>query len=317
MQWLFLVHQVRTTNSRERVKIWRLTKKIGAILYRNSVYVLPTSKERLEDFQWLSQQIRDSKGEASVFVSESEDDAENKRIIGLFNQNRENDYQSLLDTAIKLHRRLREVRPVAVSPAFLLNTSKQMKALLDNYHAIQQIDFFKTPNGAKVKDILNKTQALMSSTGPPVQIPKLTARSKKDFRRKTWSTREHIHIDRLCSAWLIHKFIDPNARFVFAPETKLPKYSIRFDVLGGEFSHHGENCTFETLLEIFQIKDKALGEIAEIVHDIDLKDGKFKRTEAEGIDTIVRALSDLTANDRKTLEVGSVLLDALYTRFSE
>src|SRR5713101_8178233 len=96
MKWLFLVHQVQTPNSRERVKVWRMTKKVGAILYRNSVYVLPHNKERLEDFQWLSQQIRDSKGEASVFVSETQNENEDNLLRSLFDQGKKEEYDALM-----------------------------------------------------------------------------------------------------------------------------------------------------------------------------------------------------------------------------
>src|SRR6185295_17180188 len=113
----------------------------------------------------------------------------------------------------------------------------------------------------------------------PIQL-----RSTKDYQKKTWTTREGIHIDRLCSAWLIRRFIDRSAKFVFAPEKKLPANAIPFDVFGAEFSHHGEDCTFETLMKAFRIQDRALQNIAEIIHDIDLKDHKFGRVEASGLD---------------------------------
>src|SRR5881628_3804503 len=106
MKWLFLVHQVQTPNSRERVKIWRMTRKVGAILYRNSVYVLPYSKERLEDFQWLCQQIRDSKGEASVFVTEARDVAEDRTLRALFVRDSDEEYAALLSKAERLLERI-------------------------------------------------------------------------------------------------------------------------------------------------------------------------------------------------------------------
>src|SRR5712692_347786 len=109
MKWLFLVHQVQTPNSRERVKIWRMTKKVGAILYRNSVYVLPHDKERLEDFQWLSQQIRDSEGEASIFVSHSEDEKEDKLLRSLFEETKKEEYTALLKSIGALTSRVRQV----------------------------------------------------------------------------------------------------------------------------------------------------------------------------------------------------------------
>ena len=104
---------------------------------------------------------------------------------------------------------------------------------------------------------------------------------------------------------------------MFGPEGKLPKDAIQFDVFGQEFSHHGDDCTFETLLKAFRIDDKALGVLAQIVHDIDMKDGKFGRMESSGLDAIVCSLSDSLNDDSKTVEIGSVILDALYKHFSK
>lgn len=317
MKWLFLVHQVQTPNSRERVKVWRLTKKVGAILYRNSVYVLPLDKERLEDFQWLCQQIRDSKGEASVFVSESRDAAENEGLISQFQQARTTEYASLLKSAEQLLIRLQQSKSLSISTVVLKQLNKELKVLAESLQDIQRIDFFGNALQKTAKDSLSRIQSQVSALHPVTRsADTIQSRSTADFKSKTWATREHIHIDRVCSAWLIRRFIDPNARFVFAPEAKIPKNAIPFDVMGTEFSHHGQYSTFETLLQSFQLKDKALDEIAEIVHDIDLKDRKFKRPEAAGFDTALRSLSDGFRNDRKMLEIGSVLLDALYKRFS-
>lgn len=317
MKWLFLVHQVQTPDSRERVKIWRLTKKVGAILYRNSVYVLPYSKERLEDFQWLCQQIRDSKGEASVFVSEADSSAEDRHIKSLFEQTREKEFTDVLNEVSKLLERLK--RPTGQPPL----TDVQMKKLKKEYSRLQltheeleRIDFFPGKGSKTVREALVQVSKLLRSNQSETEIAlPLKRYSPKAFRGKVWTTREHIHIDRLCSAWLIKRFIDPKARFVFAPESKLPANAIPFDVFGKEFSHHGDDCTFETLVKAFRLKDKALAAIAEIIHDIDIKDGKFGRAEATGIDAVVRSLSDALNDDHHTLEVGSIVLDALYNFF--
>jgi hypothetical protein len=317
MKWLFLVHQVQTPNSRERVKVWRLTKKVGAILYRNSVYVLPFNKERLEDFQWLCQQIRDSKGEASVFVSESHDASENEALITQFQHARAAEYASLLNSAEQILARLQQSRSLSISAEVLKQLNKELNVLADSYQGIQRIDFFSNVLGKKAKDALSQIQSQMSALHSVARsADTIQSRSTSDFKNKTWATRKHIRIDRVCSAWLIRRFIDPKAKFVFAPEAKLPKNAIPFDVMGAEFGHHGQYCTFETLLHSFQLAHKALAEIAEIVHDIDLKDQKFKRPEAAGFDAIIRSLSDGFRNDRKTLEITTVLLDALYQRFS-
>ncbi len=144
----------------------------------------------------------------------------------------------------------------------------------------------------------------------------LSSHSIKDFQQKTWATRERIHIDRLCSAWLIRRFIDPAASFIFAPESQLPQNAIIFDVYGAEFSHRGADCTFETLMKAFGIEDRAVKTLAEIVHDVDLKDKKFNRPEAPGVDAVIRALAGSVHDDHRLLETGSALLDALYAFYS-
>lgn len=137
---------------------------------------------------------------------------------------------------------------------------------------------------------------------------------KKDFLGKKWVTRKDIYIDRLASAWLIRRFIDSKAKFVFISkgENNLPKNTIPFDMYGAEFTHHGDACTFETLIRVFDLKDPALRPIAEIVHDIDLKDNKYNRKEADGIDQIITGVSQILNNDNKLLENGMEIFDALY-----
>lgn len=318
MKWLFLLHRMRTLNSRERVKVWRLIKKIGAVLYRNSVYVLPYGKERLEDFQWLCQQINDSKGEASVFVTESDNLKENQIIRRLFEQNRSEEYKKVLAAAKNLIRRSRMAKKGGhLSEIVLKKLDKEGKQLQDSFEAIRQIDFFSNPLEKKAKLEMESLFRKLFEASPQggTEIP-IKRYSKNAFHGKVWATREHIHIDRVCSAWLIRRFIDPKAGFVFAPEAKLPANAVPFDVFGVEFSHHGEDCTFETLLKAFQLKDKALKAIAEITHDADLKDRKFGRPEAEGLNLTVRAMSNRLQDDEKMLEIGFVLLDSLYAHFS-
>jgi hypothetical protein len=318
MKWLFLVHQIRTPRSRERVKIWRLTKKAGAVLYRNSVYVLPFAKERLEDFQWLCQQIREASGEASVFVSESNGEKENRELRELFNRAREEEYANVLVAAEHLLERIQGLQAQQrLSKSVINRLTKETKPLGDLLADIQRVDFFGAPSRKKANNALHRLKSQLAAFEPPAEPVMPRKRyARKNFQGKIWTTRSHIHIDRLCSAWLIRRFIDPKARFVFAPETKLPKDAIPFDVLGAEFSHHGENCTFETLLQAFQLRDKALASLAEIVHDIDMKDQKFNRPEAAGLDAVVRALADALKDDHKVLEDGGGILDALYAYFS-
>jgi hypothetical protein len=130
-------------------------------------------------------------------------------------------------------------------------------------------------------------------------------------------TRRNLHIDRLASAWMIKQFIDKRPRFHFVAEGETVDGGIPFDMFGAEFTHHGEDCTFETLIKRFGFSDNpVLCEIAEIVHDIDLKDNKFNRLEAAGINATVRGLSELLKDDRKLLHQCSIIFDGLYAVLS-
>ena len=142
MKWLFLVHQVQTPNSRERVKVWRLIKKVGALLHRNSVYVLPYSKEHLEDFQWVCQQIRDSKGEASVFISESPDVKEDRLLRESFQKNRQRDYDALLKSAKALLNRIKSQNKKDLAETPHRSLQKEVTELRDALEEIRRIDFF-------------------------------------------------------------------------------------------------------------------------------------------------------------------------------
>jgi len=135
----------------------------------------------------------------------------------------------------------------------------------------------------------------------------------EDYQGRRWVTRRNIHIDRLASAWLIKQFIDKHPRFYFVAEGEKVENAIPFDMFGADFTHHGEDCTFETMLKRFGLADiKGLRELAEIVHDIDLKDDKFQRLEAGGVKAIVDGLSETFADDRKRLQQASVIFDGLF-----
>lgn len=317
MKWLFLVHQVLTPNSRERVKVWRAIKKTGAVLYRNSVYILPYSKERLEDFQWVCQQINDSRGEASIFISSAENKKEDALMRAAFRKARDEEYASLLKSSEQLRNRIQTKNRKVLTSIMRKRFEKEGKQLREAFDEIQSLDFFADSHPKKLQQVLAEISKWLSTDVEISKLEPIRIRSAKDYQKKIWTTREGIHIDRLCSAWLIRRFIDRSAKFVFAPEKKLPANAIPFDVFGAEFSHHGEDCTFETLMKAFRIQDRALQEIAEIIHDIDLKDHKFGRPEASGLDLVIRSMSDLIHDDHQFLEIGSSILDGLYQHFSK
>ncbi len=311
MRWLFLLHQAPSSASRERVKTWRSLKRLGTLHYRNSVYVLPHSAERLEDFQWMCQQINDAGGNASVFVAEAENKEENQTLVRLFQEQVKEDYDEIRATVITLQARvnLASDDDHKIRAAFV----KEANALSKRFQELEKIDFFAAPEGDSLRAALTALHA--SFTADRKALSTLPRRSPKEYQRRTWATREHIHIDRAASAWLIKRFIDRKATFVFAPVSGLPADVIPFDTVGAEFGHHSDFCTFETLLEVFFLRDAGLNRLAEIIHDIDLKDGKFKAAEAVGVDAAIRALSATLANDHATLAAASPIFDAFYQYF--
>ena len=139
----------------------------------------------------------------------------------------------------------------------------------------------------------------------------------QDFQGRTWVTRKGIHVDRMASAWLVRRFIDPNAQFKFVPAKGYQPEpgEIRFDMYEAEFTHEGDHCTFEVLIERMGFLDPGLGPIAEIVHDIDLKDSKFGRQETLGIERLIAGICMAQKDDESRLARGSAVFDDLYEYF--
>jgi hypothetical protein len=197
----------------------------------------------------------------------------------------------------------------------MLSDWEDLKSSLER---IRRVDFFHSnrarPTEEQVARLGRRLQALRSQSSEASIAPASSIRySPKQFRGKSWVTRRDLHIDRLASAWLIRRFIDPKARILFAPEGRIPRGPIPFDCFGAEFSHHGEDCTFETFIKRFQLHtDSALTHMAEIVHDIDLKDERFGRAEAPGLDLVIQSLCSAVREDSRRLEEGHRLFNQLY-----
>jgi hypothetical protein len=127
-----------------------------------------------------------------------------------------------------------------------------------------------------------------------------------------WATRAGIHVDRTASAWLIRRFVDPDAEFVFVTDPdEVPKDAAPFDMRGVELSHRGGECTFEAILRRYELDDRALWEIARIVHEADLEDERFDAPEARGLDVLIRGLS-MVRSDKEMLDLTGPLYDGLY-----
>ena len=319
-EWVLLIHQLPPRPTNLRVRIWRKLQKLGAVAIKNSVYVLPANEKTNEDFQWLKQEIESAGGEAAVFRAGSVEGATDEEIVKSFRDARDAEYAAIAAELDGLTGRIREQsRAKHLSPGRLAAHETELERLHAELERVTVNDFF---NAKGRSDALNSYErchkAIRLSQMPSKKLSPPKSKSDSlaiaDFQRRRWMTRRNIHIDRLASAWLIKQFIDKQPRFYFVADGETIENAIPFDMFGAEFTHHGEDCTFETLLKRFGLDGvRGLRELGEIVHDIDLKDDKFHRLEAAGLNTIINGLSDNLRNDRKLLQQASVIFDALFT----
>lgn len=319
-KWILLVHQMPPKPTSSRVKVWRRLQTIGAVPIKNSIYVLPFTREACEDFQWLREEIIAQKGDAAIFKANCIEGINDRDIISQFQRTRDKNYDEIVSWATRLKKLIEgSIKKNRVTTAQKEKYEAELKKLKARLNGAISLDYFHAPNRERtekaMKDCNKMIEGLKVSQDKTQSVEKLSPikiYDKNEFKNKTWATRKGLHIDRIASGWLIKRFIDKGANFSFISEDAVVKKGIAFDAYNAEFSHHGEDCTFETLLKSFTIKDPVLVQIAEIVHDIDLKDDKFGRTETEGINQIIIGLSQRLKNDKKLLERGMEIFDSLY-----
>lgn len=286
---------------------------------KNSVYVLPANEKTNEDFQWLKQEIESAGGEAAVFRADSIEGATDEEIVKAFRAARNAEFAEIAADLDGLTGRIREQsRGKHLSPGRLATHESELDKIHSELEHVIANDFFEATGRASALASYERAQkALRASEHPSKkQTPQKDkgALSIADYQGRRWVTRRNIHIDRLACAWLIKQFIDKRPRFYFVGEGETVENAIPFDMFGAEFTHHGEDCTFETMLKHFGLTEiKGLRELAEIVHDIDLKDEKFHRLETAGLNTVINGLSENLRDDRKLLQQASFIFDGLFT----
>jgi hypothetical protein len=316
-RWLMLVHQLPAKPAYLRVKIWRRLQGLGAVAVKNSVYALPLSVEAQEDFEWLLREIHEGGGEALVFEARLLDGMTDEEVMALFHRARDGDYTEIAKETREVAKGLGR-KPSRDTRAEASARLAKLRARLAQVHAI---DFFgasgrETADGL-LRGVENRLQELEPATQDQSNMAPKT-NDVGDLRGKTWVTRTGVFIDRIGSAWLIRRFIDPEARFKFVPAKGYAPApgELRFDMFEAEFTHEGDRCTFEVLMaKVGLAKDRGLAAIAEIVHDIDLKDGKFGRAEAEGIRTLIAGICNSTQDDGERLARGAGVFEDLYRSF--
>ena len=295
-KWVLLLYGLPTKKGAVRIRLWRALRKCGALALKTSAYLLPDTPEHTERFQWLAQQVRDGGGEATLIHATEIEGLTNDELAGMFNEARTKEYDELIG----------ELRQLSRGRKKQAGSEADLERARVRLEEIRRVDFFNCP---RVFDAEMMLQKLTGAKGKSIRASTLAPR---DYRGRTWLTRPRPGIDRVGSAWLIRRFIDAGAKFVFSADPKRHPTAIPFDMTGVEFSHHGDDCTFETLVKRFGIEDKALHRMAEMVHDADLEDGKFQRAECVGINCLLSGWARQGMSDDELLTKGGECFNGLY-----
>jgi len=323
--WLLLIYQLPSRHSPVRVKVWRRLQRIGAVLLKNSAWAMPESDEAREDLEWLKAEIVAGGGEAMVLVGHAPHQATQDEIVAAFQDARAKDLEALRkDASTLLERWQRLSRRSSKGPgrteADLRSAGRALPQALrrirERARELEAIDFFRSPAGDEVAQLVAQLERHVRR-GHTMKSTAETAGATlavKDFKKKVWVTRPRPGVDRMASAWLIRRAIDPNATFVF--RTKPRGSEIPFDMYTGDFGHHGELCTFETLAARFALRDPAVASIAQIVHDLDMKEARYNRPEAPAVGRLVEGLRQMHKNDDTLLEQGMAMFEALSRSFA-
>ena len=312
-RWLLLIHQIPPKPAYLRVKVGRRLQGLGAVPVKNSVYVLPRSEQALEDFHWVRAEIVAGGGDASVCEAGFLEGLSDQAVEALFNAARDADYA-------EVGKEIRTLQPSRGARGRRPALSREQAAsalarLRRRFEDVAAMDFFGAAGRSEVEGLLAAAEnALRPPSDTSPDEPPASVAPKPG---RTWVTRSGVYVDRIASAWLIRRFIDPEARFKFVRgHAYTPRADeVRFDMFEAEFTHEGDLCTFEVLVRRFRRDEPALRHLAEIVHDIDLKDSKFSRPEAPGLEHLLSGIAMRHAEDVARIDDGSAVFEGLYEYF--
>ena len=316
-RWLLFVHQLPSNPSNLRVRTWRRLQQLGAIAIKQAVYVLPDTPSAREDFEWLKTEVKAAGGDASVFSADHVDSWSDDALVEEFRRSRQEAYTSLARDVEKVLKRTRGARrPRGTRAPALRRLSEVFRERLT---AIGGVDFFGSAGRDRVTTLLKQLEQQASETRlPAVSSKPASPADANTYRGRLWVTRPRPGVDRMASAWLVRRFIDLQARFGFAADRDaVPEDAIPFDMFGVDFSHQDEGCTFETLCAVFGIQEPAVARVAAVVHDLDLKDGRFGAPEGATVGTLIEGLQLAHADDEALLAQGIALFEALYRAFEQ
>jgi hypothetical protein len=315
--WLIFFSSLPSKPVGSRVKVWRKLAKAGAIQFKGAVYLLPDSRENLEFFQWLAGEIRGLGGEAAFVRADRVETVPDGEIVALFERRKSLDYDPLREALGVLERRIDGARQGAPAST-VKGLQGRFARFRRDFEEAQRTDFFASADGRDLGERIERAQTDLSALAQaaerrpaPAAIPD---RSPDAYRGRRWVTRSAPFVDRMASAWLIRKFIDPAAEFRFIEEEEVAAATdaVAFDVRGGEFAHVDDLCTFEILVRSFGLNDASLAKIVEIVHDLDVRDERYRRAENPGVEEILDGIRRTARDDADALERGMAIFEMLY-----
>jgi hypothetical protein len=314
-RWLLFVHQLPSSPSNLRVRTWRRLHQLGAIPIKQAVYVLPDTPGAREDFEWLKTEVKAAGGDASVFAADNVDAWSDDILVEEFRRSRQEAYAALARDVEKVLKRAHRARRPRGTRAPAIRRLQEV--FRERLTAIEGIDFYGSAGRDRVTALLHELEEWASQARVAAVASTPASPADPDaYHGRLWVTRPRPGVDRMASAWLIRRFIDPQARFGFAADrSTVPGDAIPFDMFGVDFSHRGDGCTFETLCAVFGIHEPAIARLAAIVHDLDLKDGRYAAPEDATVGAVIEGLQLAQSDDEVLLAQGMALFDALYRAF--
>jgi hypothetical protein len=298
VEWLTLVTTLPARNKAERMRLWRSLKTLGCATLRDGVYLLPAHESAQKALQVLAEEVRAAGGYAEVLhiAANGEQDAAFRQLF-----DRSADYGTLLDAIRSL--------PVESDP-------RKLQALQREFAAIAATDFFPGEACAQVEAALAEAASRFNGE-PQAGEGNIRRLASADFSGRTWATRKHLWVDRMASAWLIHRFIDKKAKFLWLDTpADCPATALGFDFDGAAFTHIDNRVSFEVLAASFGLdSDPVIARIATIVHFLDV--GGVPVPEAAGIEAVLAGARATAPDDNQLLNEASRLFDNLYTNYQQ
>lgn len=305
--WLALIISLPTHNAAGRMRVWRAVKALGCGVLRDGVYLLPNRPGFRPAFQRQAEEVALGGGTAHVLVLDSENPEQQQTFEDLFD--RSADYAKLIDA-------MRQVAERDLSSEEPARLQRQMTRLRKDFEALVAMDFFpgaaREQAAAALEDLEHAVTARVTPDEPHAVQRRIPHLYVKDYRGQLWATRQRPWVDRLASAWLIRRFIDRDARFLWlATPADCPADALGFDFDGAAFTHIGAKVTFEVLIVSFGLmKDPALQKLGALVHYLDV--GGIPVPEAAGLETLLRGMRRRVTDDDALLAEANRVFDSLY-----